>query len=30
MEDDTSLRNLVMSYADKTGILLEIGDRETT
>ena len=30
MEDETSLRNLVMSYADETDIVLEIGDRETT
>ena len=30
MEDDTSLRNLVMSSADETAILLEIGDGETT
>ena len=30
MEDDTSFQKLVMSYADKTAIVLEIGDRETT
>ena len=30
MEDNTSLRNLVISYADETAIVLEIGDGETT
>ena len=28
MEDDTSLRNLFMSSADETAIVLEIGDGE--